>query len=236
MFTAPAELYDAIYFSFKDYASEARDIARRIRALHPRAYSVLDVGCGTGEHARLLTTHGFDVDGLDINEDFLRLARSKVPTGRFDAAEMTDFALGKRYDAVICMFSSIGYVRTLPMLERALRCFAQHVTSEGVVLVEPWFPPEKMRTGAHSERTGEAKGVRVHRTGTTLIQDRLCYLRFDYRVERGDEVQEIHETHELGLFTEDETLAAFAAVGLHAEHEAASASNRGLYIARLPNV
>ena len=54
-----------------------------------------------------------------------------------------------------------------------------------------------------------------------------------YTVERGNEVQQISEVHELGLFTEAETLAAFATAGLTAQHEAASAGNRGLYIARI---
>ena len=43
MFTAPAELYDAIYFSFKDYAAEAAAIARRIRDLFPGLGSITTV-------------------------------------------------------------------------------------------------------------------------------------------------------------------------------------------------
>jgi ubiquinone/menaquinone biosynthesis C-methylase UbiE len=234
MFSASAELYDAIYFTFKDYVAEATDIARRIRAVHPEACSILDVGCGTGEHARLLATqHGFSVDGIDINPEFLRLARAKHPTGRFFTADMIDFNIGDRYDAVICMFSSIGYVRTLPALERAFRSFARHVTQTGVVLVEPWFPPEKMESGHQSERSATSGTVRVHRVGTTEIEDRLCRLRFDYTVEELGRVQRITEVHELGLFTEQETLQAFAAAGLAAQHEAKSPSNRGLYVARI---
>jgi SAM-dependent methyltransferase len=232
MFTAAAELYDAIYFSFKDYVAEASDIAQRIRKLNPSARSLLDVACGTGEHARLLTNHGFLVDGVDINEDFLRLARTKVPGAQFHRANMADFSLNTRYDAVICMFSSIGYVCTLAELARALSCFARHVTNNGIVMVEPWFPPGVLEGGYHSERTAEMNGMHVVRKGSTVIEDRMSYLRFDYTITRGSDVQEIHETHELGLFTVDETLAAFAAAGLAAEHEAASERNRGLYIAR----
>jgi ubiquinone/menaquinone biosynthesis C-methylase UbiE len=234
MFTEAAELYDAIYFTFKDYAAEAADIARRIREEHPKARTVLDVACGTGEHARRLAAdHGFDVDGIDLNAEFLRLARAKQPAGRFYQADMRDFSLPDRYDAVICMFSSIGYARTLPELERALGCFRNHLAPGGIVMVEPWFPPEVMTSGHHSVRSAESNGVHVERAGTTEIVGRICRLTFEYTIREGDRVRHTSEVHELGLFTRDETLQAFAAAGLTARHEAPSALNRGLYIARV---
>ena len=45
-------------------------------------------------------------------------------------------------------------------------------------------------------------------------------------------VRHATEVHELGLFTEDETRAAFAAAGLRVVHETESPSNRGLFVAR----
>ena len=68
MFKESAEFYDAIY-CFKDYATEAAQIAALVRATHPGARRVLDVACGTGEHARHLSaSHGFEVDGLDSTQ------------------------------------------------------------------------------------------------------------------------------------------------------------------------
>ena len=233
MFTESAELYDAIYFSFKDYAAEAADIARRIREEIPEAHTVLDVACGTGEHARRLAAdHGFAVDGVDLNREFLRLARLKHPAGRFYEGDMREFDLPNRYDAVICMFSSIGYVRTLPELERTLRTFRKHVAPGGVVIVEPWFPPGVLTDGYQSSNSAEAHGLRVERVGTTEVEGRMCNLRFDYTIYEGDVVRRTTEVHELGLFTVEETLDAFSAAGLTARHEAASKLNRGLYIAR----
>lgn len=234
MFHESAELYDAIYFSFKDYRTETAAIAAHIRAEHPKARTVLDVACGTGEHARLLAAeHGFVVDGVDLNAEFLRLARLKHPAGRFYVADMRELDLPDRYDAVICMFSSIGYVKTLPELERTLRAFRRHLAPDGVIIVEPWFSPEVMKTGSHSVRTATANGVTVERTGTVVVDGRLTRLTFDYVIDEGGTTRRTSELHELGLFTTDETLRAFSAAGLVAEHHAPSATNRGLYIARL---
>src|SRR5262245_39765836 len=155
MFTESAELYDIIYSSFKDYREETAQVAALLRAINPSYRTVLDVGCGTGEHARLLASHyGFAVDGLDLNPAFLRIASAKHPSGRFYDGDMTDFQLQARYDVILCLFSSIGYVKTLDRVQQALRCFRNHLHRDGVVLVEPWFPPGKLEPGHHSERAG----------------------------------------------------------------------------------
>lgn len=232
MFTEPAELYDAIYFGFKDYGTEADQIAALLRTVHPASRTVLDVACGTGEHARLLATrHGFDIDGIDLNGEFLRLARLKHPAGQFTQADMADFTLDRRYDAVVCLFSSIAYLRTLSNVTRALARFRDHLAEGGVVVVEPWFAPGVMQSGHHSTRTGEANGIRVERNATTEIDGRISRLRFDYVIEGPDGTRRTSEVHELGLFTVPEMLAAFDAAGLAARHEASGLTGRGLYVA-----
>src|SRR5262249_61837515 len=64
-------------------------------ALTPGA-RVLDAGCGPGRHALALARRGFDVVGVDLSSDFIRLAReSAVELGvadhtRFDVADVRD--------------------------------------------------------------------------------------------------------------------------------------------------
>ena len=134
-----APWYDLIYFVFKDYSAEADQIGALMEVERPGAQTILDVACGTGEHALHLGERGFLVDGLDLEPNFVRIAAEKNPNGTFIAADMIDFDLGKRYDAVLCLFSSIGYTRTVENLHRTIRCFREHLADDGVILVEPWM-------------------------------------------------------------------------------------------------
>ena len=71
MFSKSAELYDQIYFEFKDYKAEAQRISELLAGEHSSARTLLDVACGTGEHARILRDqYGFEVDGIDHHHEF----------------------------------------------------------------------------------------------------------------------------------------------------------------------
>jgi SAM-dependent methyltransferase len=232
MFSESAALYDLIYSTFKDYAVEATALAALIRREHPRAKTILDVACGTGEHARLLARdHGFNVDGLDLDPNFVRIAREKL-RGDVYEGDMTSFALPRRYDVVQCLFSSIGYVRTLDNVRRALERFREHLAPGGIVLVEPWFAPGVMQHGRVSIDTAERDDVRVARMAHTEVDDRLSRIRFDYLVGRESGIEHLTEVHELGLFTTDEQLSAFEDAGLKATHDPVGVTGRGLFVAR----
>jgi SAM-dependent methyltransferase len=233
LFSETAELYDAIYGAFKDYATEAERVASLVRGLLPDALTILDVGCGTGEHARHLTqSHGFEVDGLDVDPAMVAVARRKLPDARFFQADMADFDLGRRYDVVMCLFSSIGYLETLGRVTAALRCFREHMRKDGAVIVEPWLTPEVFRPSAGDTRRGEANGVRVERASETFVEGRISTLVFSYRIEDASGERLVREVHRLGLFTEAEMLGAFESAGLVPSHDAYGLTGRGIYVAR----
>jgi SAM-dependent methyltransferase len=232
MFNASAEYYDIIYAAFKDYATEVAQVARLLRRLSPQCHTVLDVGCGTGEHARGLAADGFVVDGIDIEPAFVRIASLKHPAGRFIVADMSAFHLPDRYDAVLCLFSSIGYLRTLDRVTTALVCFREHLAPGGVILVEPWFRPGVLDPEKRFMDTGEANGVRVSRHSRIEIDGTLSRLLFDYEIDEHGEVRRASEVHELGLFTTEEMMRAFRDAALDVQHDPEGLTGRGLFTAR----
>lgn len=232
MFSASAEFYDLIYSTFKDYATEVAQLTSLLRRLNPACTTLLDVACGTGEHARLLSAQGFRVDGLDLDPAFLAIARRKNPDGRFFEADMSDFHLPHRYDAVLCLFSSIGYMKTLDRVTGALRCFREHLVPGGVVVVEPWFPPGGLDPARVATNVGEANGIRVSRTSRVVIDGRVSRLLFDYEITDAAGIRHASEVHELGQFTTEEQLQAFHQAGFDVEHDPKGLMDRGLFVAK----
>jgi len=94
MFSKSAQWYDLLY-GFKDYHEEANKIVAILSKIHPKAKSILDVACGTAEHARYLSNH-YKVDGIDLNDDFIAIAKKKNPKGHYFCADMIDFDLAQQ--------------------------------------------------------------------------------------------------------------------------------------------
>ena len=234
MFAASAKWYDALY-GFKDYARESAEIVSLLKKEHPTAKSVLDVACGTAEHDKYLAGE-YSVDGLDINTDFIQVASAKNPAGGYFSADMTDFALGKTYDIVLCLFSSIGYAKTIAAVSKAFRCFARHLNADGIVVVEPWFTPETWNPAGHVHLiTAETPAGKICRMNIGEQVGPLSVINFHYLVGTSSGVEHFTERHELGLFSVDDMKKAFEAANLTAKHNKDGLTGRGLYIARKSN-
>jgi ubiquinone/menaquinone biosynthesis C-methylase UbiE len=235
MFSEAPELYDLIYGSFKDYRSEADKIAEVLSTAAPEAKTVLDVACGTGEHARHLhAEHGYVVAGLDIEPGFVAIARSKLPNRRFWHADMAGFDLGVRFDAILCLFSSIAYLCELDQVEQALRCCHRHLEPDGVLLVEPWFEPHSWAPGRVYVQTSESENLRVIRMSHSKVAGRISKLEFHYLIGTAEGIDHRVERHELGLFTTAETLERFRRAGFtDVTHDPEGLTGRGMFVARV---
>ena len=231
MFAPSARFYDAIY-SFKDYGKEAAQIEALIRERRPNARTLLDVACGTGLHLQHLR-ESYEVEGLDLEPELLKLARERLVDVPLHEGDMRDFDLGKRFDAVTCLFSAIGYTKPEEAMGEAIGAMARHLEPAGVLLVEPWLTPEAYQTPhLGSVFVGEDE-LAIARMNIAEQGDGTSVMVFHYLVGTPQGIERFEERHELGLFTHEQYLAAFRAAGLAVERDDEGLIGRGLYLGTL---
>jgi SAM-dependent methyltransferase len=228
VFTKSARFYDAIY-SFKDYAVEATRVRDLIRSRFPDARTLLDVACGTGLHLQYLRTD-FECEGLDLDPELLAIARDRNEGLILHEADMVTFDLGKKFDAVTCLFSSIGYVGSVDRLNLALQTMAKHLSANGVLVVEPWLLPEAWEDGYVGAVFVDEPELKIARMDVSERRGRESFVRFHYQVATPAGVNHFTEDHTLFLFTHDEYIGAFRRAGLGVEHDAEGLMGRGLYV------
>jgi hypothetical protein len=143
---------------------------------------------------------------------------------------MRTFDLGHEFDAITCLFSSIGYVGDLKRLGDAARRLAAHLAPGGVLLVEPWITPEAWVPSKPHVLTAEGGGVVLARVTVSGREGRLATMEMHYALGTPDGIETWDRNHALALFTVDEMRAAFEDAGLEVEHDPDGLMGRGLYI------
>ncbi len=231
MFSKTARFYDKIYAS-KDYRAEVQKLVPFIRDnLRSGGDKLLDVACGTGVHIAYLKDE-FHVEGLDISAELLEIARQRNPEILFHQGDMTGFDLQRAFDVVTCLFSSIGYVKTLQNLTRAVGCMARHLRPGGVLVIEPWFTPDAWKPDTVHASFIDEPDLKIARVNTSFVQGRLSYFDLHYLIGTPEGTEHFVERHELGLFEIDETCAVLEAAGLEVSYDSDGISGRGLYVGR----
>jgi SAM-dependent methyltransferase len=234
MFTRPADLYDVIYGQRFDAAAAAETVHALVQA-HTRgaAKSLLEVACGTGTYLAHLQAH-YALEGLDLDPDMLVVARRKLPYVPLHQGDLVDFDLGRRFDAVLCLGSAIGYVVTAERLHQAVATLARHAVPGGVVIVEPWFTPEVWESGRLTADLVDQPSLKIARVLVSGREADVSTLDIHYLVGRPEDVESFTEHHRLGLFSHDAYMTAFRAAALEVTHDPGGPLGRGLYIGVRP--
>ncbi|HEY8312918.1 MAG TPA: class I SAM-dependent methyltransferase [Candidatus Baltobacteraceae bacterium] len=235
MFTQSAKYYDALYRALgKDYAAESARI-KEIVAEHKRTAgnALLDVACGTGKHIERLRDD-FACEGVDIDRNLLAVAAERNPGVPMDLADMISFNLGKRYDAIVCLFGSIGYAPNTMRLDQTLSTFAKHLNPGGVVLLEPWFTPDQWRDGQVNALYVDEPNLKIARMNVSRRDGNVAVLHFHYMVASTDGIRTFTEPHRLTLFTREEYESAFRKARLSVSFDERGLIGRGLFIGTQP--
>ncbi len=232
MFSESANYYDALY-SFKDYVQEAAQIEALIQFHNPKAKTILDIACGTAEHMRFLPSK-YDLEGLDLDPKMLAVAKTKFPNKTFHLGDMSSFDLAKKFDVVLCLFSSIGYLLTTEKLILSIQCFAKHLNPGGIVIVEPWFSKEEWKPNKPHMLTYESDDLKICRMTYTTTEGNISVLDFQYLIAEKDMgIRHATEIHRLAMFEEHEFRSAFEAAKLEVLFDPKGLTNRGLYLGKV---
>ncbi len=225
-----ANLYDALYAESKNYAQEVNRLHELIEE-HKKSSGkkLIDIACGTGQHLFFLQNY-YDVEGLDINPNFIEISQEKLPKAKIHKQDMTSFKLDDRYDVITCLFSSIGYTRTFQCLSDTLLNMRNHLKPGGLLVIEPWYTPSTFKPGHFTATIQEHDGGKVVRTNHWSQENGHSKGDSQFLVVDSTGIKHIAEQHILGLFTREQYTEALAKAGLKVVYDDFGLIGRGLYV------
>ena len=141
-----ADSYDTLYKD-KNYSAECDLLESIFRQYAPQPVkTVLDLGCGTGNHALILSERGYDVFGVDRSPEMIAKAhlksenvKGKRPTWKCD--DIKNFRANRTFDAVLIMFAVLGYQLTNEDVLTTLATARTHLKPGGLLAFDVWYGP-----------------------------------------------------------------------------------------------
>ncbi len=234
MYELSAGIYDLMNRAAgKDYAAESAQVLVEIQSRKPDAATLLDVACGTSGHLQHLQ-HRFNVTGVELDRSMLEQARRRLPGVTLRCGDMRSFELDRRFDAVTCLFSAIGYMLGPDDLAAATMAMARHLVPGGVLIIEPWLHPAQWWDGHVVAEAANDTGVAVARASRSSRNGTISRFEFHYTVARARGVETFIEPHELRLWTVEEYAAAIELTGLEVHHDSKGLTGRGLFVGVAP--
>lgn len=74
----------------------------KFSSLLPQNSKVLDIGCGGGQDSKFLSDRGFDVLGIDISREMIKLAHKHDSKIDFKLVDVIDLPASKKFNGIWC--------------------------------------------------------------------------------------------------------------------------------------
>ena len=204
--------YNLLYHD-KDYLSEVEYVEaflKRYSVSPPQ--TILDLGCGTGNHDVIFARKGYDVTGIDLSSQMISIAKSRIESettkwqskGKLDfqLGDVRDIVLNSEFDSVISLFHVASYQTSNEDLIAYFRTAAKHLSKNGVFVFDFWYGPAVL-TDKPSKRTKtfEDDELKIQRTASPLLytNENVVEVNFEIQVhdKSNDSVELLKEQHHL---------------------------------------
>ena len=187
-----AELYDNKHAFVSQYGEGVLELLNA-----KSGERILDLGCGTGDLAKLIWEQGADVFGIDASPDMVAKAKEKYPELNFIVADGTDFHFDKPFDAVFtnatlhwiqeqdklidCVYNSLkpggrfvgefgGKGNNRLMIAATATVLQKYGYLKGSIIL-PWYYPSTAEYATKLEAHGFRVTYAAHFDRPTLLQD-----------------------------------------------------------------
>jgi len=234
-FKVIANYYDDLYVKPELYSTEIDTIVEICNKYKQNnGNRLLDVACGTGGHIPYLLNN-FRVSGLDLSEDMLKIARNKYPNISFYCDNMMNFSLDTKFDIIICLYGSIGFVKTLPNVKQTLKNFSKHLNPGGLVILTPWMTKESFSDNIFVDTVANEHIKIARMENIKLKEENLVEVTFHHLIGENGEVKYHTQNIEVGLFSKDNYISAIQDSGLeYISFYDGPSIIMGAFICRLP--
>ena len=123
--------YDELYQN-KNYKKEVEFIENFISS---KKTKILDAGCGTGNHAKILHDKGYDVCGFDLSPEMVEIANAKV-NNSFEVGDLLSYSIDKNFDLIISFYAVFNHLKSYREFSLAIQNLLKILNKNGTMIID----------------------------------------------------------------------------------------------------
>ena len=192
--------YYNLFYKDKDYKSEAEYIHKKLAEYKLKGNKILELGCGTGKHAKNLAKLGYKILGIEKSESMLRQAQ-KGKNLEFLQGDIRKINLEHKFDCVISLFHVLSYQISNDSLESVFLTAFNNLQKGGIFLFDFWFAPAVIHQKPSVRiKTISTESNRIYRVAEpeiliekNQVDIKYTFHDFDYSTNQFKITEEIHQ-------------------------------------------
>lgn len=205
-----ADFYDLLYQD-KDYKGECDAIEEIFtKYSKKKIVSILDLGCGTGNHAFIFHEKGYRILGVDRSDVMLTNAKNKLlklkdqKNIRFEIGDIRNWKTDEKFDAVVMLFAVLGYQLENKDVFEAFTTVKKHLKSSGLFIFDVWYGPsvliQKPSKRTKTVVTTKGKIIRYAYSDIDTVRQ-ICTVHYlTSYIQNKKQIQKIKEDHQMRFF------------------------------------
>ena len=154
-------VYDLLYQDV-DYAGAVDQVESHL--MDGMGLTLLDLGCGTGQHLQFFKNRHKNVVGVDISAGMLKRAKLLNPEVELHCQDARSFTLYGHFDVVVMMSAVLCYQITNQDVIDTFRRVHDHLVPGGLFIFDVWHGPTVLHTKP------EKRVKRIEGDGLDLIR------------------------------------------------------------------
>jgi 2-polyprenyl-3-methyl-5-hydroxy-6-metoxy-1,4-benzoquinol methylase len=205
-----SKYYDLLYKD-KNYQAEADFITSLIKKFKPHAKTILNLGCGTGNHDLLLANSNYKVTGVDLSENMISIAKQKNShdSCTYIKGDAKEVILNQKFDVVISLFHVLSYQNKNNDVLQFFNTIEKHLNNDGIAIFDYWYAPAVLNLKPQNKtKTVESNNLSIarHTISEINLEENIVHVNFDIHIHDkvNNQSENLKEKHSMRYFFTDE--------------------------------
>jgi SAM-dependent methyltransferase len=136
-----SKYYDLLYKD-KNYNDEVDYILGLINQFSNKSQSIIELGCGSGNHAEFFQNHNYEITGIEQSEHLIKIAKDKnINNFTIVKGDITNFNLNIEFDIALSLFHVISYLTSNQLVYDCFINTHKHLKKDGLFIFDIWHTP-----------------------------------------------------------------------------------------------